>query len=476
MTTGAVTVTANGPPPAGASPLQALLHPLTPQRFLQAYWQQQPLQLTGWADRFRGLFDRAALARALARQHECGLLVRVSRDHEGDGGGGGAHTLIDAGAVAEQLQAGSSVCVDPIDRADPALAELASSLKAEVGHAGPVTVKCYLSPAGYGFNTHFDAHVVTTLQIEGCKRWRVSPAPGVAFPLDNAFLDAAGEVRYVGRRPSSLRSWETPPVDRDAFTEVVLRPGDVLCLPAGTWHDAKASDGHSLALNVAFPPADALGFLADLVRGRLQEQPRWRGGVPAAQPMPDGGSPAAVRAYLAERVEELVDALRSAVAGPDLAAHWAAAVRGAPGHAAPTGGGLAMGAVAPRGAATPAGGRLQVVLGVADADRAAAWYGRVLGCRLLSAIPEFGWVELSTAVPGVSLGLTELDAGTGGGAVLDFGVDDLERMRGVLADNGVTVTDPISEIAGVARFLLAQDLDGNRLMFFEPDDRARGGR
>ena len=106
---------------------------------------------------------------------------------------------------------------------------------------------------------------MTTVQLEGTKRWRVSPTPGVPFPVDNAFLDESGTIRYNGRTPGSLAAWERPAVDRDAFVEVLLRPGDVLCLPAGTWHEAKAAGGPSLALNFSFSPADVAAVLLDLV-------------------------------------------------------------------------------------------------------------------------------------------------------------------------------------------------------------------
>ncbi len=88
--TGALTITASGPPPAEVAAVQRLLHPLTPEEFLADHWHVAPVHLTGWRDRFPGLFDREALARVVARQRELGISVRVSGDREGDGGGAGA--------------------------------------------------------------------------------------------------------------------------------------------------------------------------------------------------------------------------------------------------------------------------------------------------------------------------------------------------------------------------------------------------
>ncbi|MEU8386306.1 AMP-binding protein, partial [Streptosporangium sp. NPDC048865] len=118
--------------------------------------------------------------------------------------------------------------------------------------------------------------------------------------------------------------------------------------------------------------------------------------------------------------------------------------------------------------------RLQCVLTVANAEVAAGWYVRMLGCRVLATIPEFGWVELASPVPGVSIGLSEIPtAGVSGGAVLDFQVDDLERVRELLDGDGTTPPARARDVAGVARFLEASDIDGNRLMFYQPDDERK---
>ena len=426
--TGSVTLTASGPAPAGGSALDELLYPVGLEEFRAHYWHRRPIHLSGWSGRFAGLFDREALARVIRRQRELRISVRVSGDHEGDDGGAAAHVLIDGDDVVDRLRSGTSVCVDPVDRADARVAALAQELRAGLGHLGPVSVKAYLSTPGFGFNTHFDAQVVTTVQIEGCKRWRVSPEPGVAFPAANAFLDGTGTVRYNGRTPASLAPWERPGVNRDSFVEVLLQPGDVLCLPAGTWHEAKASGGDSLALNFSFAPLDI---------------PELSGPQPLAE--------------LASRATELATALRQLAADSDVTTQrLAEALTRAPGRSIGTQPAAAGHADAVAASAVHAGQRLQCVLAVRDAQEAARWWGRM---------------EVSTTVPGVTLGLTELTTGAANrGAVLDFEVGDLEDLRARLNSHGVTVTDPPTEIAGVARVLSAHDPDGNRLMFFEPAD------
>jgi ribosomal protein L16 Arg81 hydroxylase/predicted enzyme related to lactoylglutathione lyase len=457
---GSITLAAQRPPPAGSTAVDTLLHPLGRDEFLAQYWHRRPVHLTGWEGRFAGLFDRDALADALNRQHESGVSVRVSGDHEGDDGGAGAHVLIDADDIAQQLRAGASLCVDPVDRVNPVVARMAAELRAGLGHPGPVSVKAYLSTPGFGFNTHFDAQVVTTAQIEGSKRWRVSPVPGVAFPTDNAFLDDTGTIRYNGRTPGSLAPWERPEVDRAAFVEVVLRPGDVLCLPAGTWHEAKATGGSSLALNFSFAPVDVATLLVELVQPGLEAHHDWRSGLAGDDPL----------VLLSRRAEQLATALHRLACGPALTPERVAGILTEPRRTA--GGFLpaaAGHAAAVAASAVHAGHRLQCVLAVSDATKAAQWYGHILGGTVVSTIAEFGWVEVSTGVPGVTLGLTEMPTEVSNrGAVLDFEVDDLERVRRLLGEHGVRVEDSPTEIAGVARVLSAHDPDGNRLMFFEP--------
>lgn len=458
-----ITLVAEDDLPAHGGAVSTLLHPLGRDEFLAQYWHRRPVHLTGWEGRFAGLFDRDALAEVLRRQHDLGISVRVSGDHEGDGGAAAAHVLVEAADVAELLRAGTSLCVDPVDRVDRGVADVAAELRSGLGHLGPVSVKAYLSTPGFGFNTHFDAQVVTTVQIEGSKRWRVSPLPGVPFPTDNAFLDATGTIRYNGRSPGSLAPWERPEVDRDSFVEVVLHPGDVLCLPAGTWHEAKATDGWSLALNFSFAPVDVAGLLVDLLRPVLDDDPRWRSGLAGGEPL----------AQLALRAGELSRALHRLASGSELTpervtglvtqqgARSTGSVPAAAGHAA-----------AAAASALHTGYRLQCVLAVSDAAKSAEWYRNVLGGDVVSTIAEFGWVEVSTSTPGVTLGLTEMPTNVSNrGAVLDFEVDDLERIRGVLARHGVHVDDRPTEIAGLARVLSAHDPDGNRLMFFEPHEK-----
>ena len=173
-------------------------------------------------------------------------------------------------------------------------------------------MKAYASPDGCGFNTHFDKGIATTLQIEGRKRWRYSTAPAVCCPTDNALVTPGGGVRYVGRTASSLASWErVEDVNQSSFEEVTLEPGDVLCLPAGTWHDAKAI-GRSLALNLSFQPLDFQAFLSFALGGLLKRSAPIGAGACRSRTSDAGsnGPPPSLTAFFGDRLAELQQLLQ----------------------------------------------------------------------------------------------------------------------------------------------------------------------
>ncbi|HZH17806.1 MAG TPA: cupin domain-containing protein [Archangium sp.] len=481
--------------------LHALLAPVPPELFLEHYWERKPLHIRGTPDKFRGLFDRSALERALTRQHERGISVRVSFDNERDEKSVGLHLPIDASQMGEYLARGATVCVDPLDRGAPELAAYAATLKRQLHHAGAVNVRAYLSTHGFGFNTHFDRNIATTLQLEGRKRWRFSEQPGVAFPLYNALLDPSGEVRYPGRRPGALEPWEQVEADEDSFTEVILEPGDVLCLPAGTWHSAKAI-GHSLALNVSFSPLPFLELLQGAVGPLLAHEQEWRRSLPAPPlDCEPGAAPPEMLRFCSERLEELRQVLEQGQyeAGPLVRAWWEAIQGTAGGETAapaflqlrrlqeerkaaprpgrstraepPAGRPPRDEAPPPSSASEPSplayDGTATCTFRVRSLEAAIDWYQKLLGFRLRYRVDAFGWCELATATEGLSLGLSQGSMEHPGGAALTLGIQDLDGARRHLESLGVRFDGPTQVIQGFVKLAAFQDPDGNRLLLSE---------
>jgi ribosomal protein L16 Arg81 hydroxylase len=171
---------------------------------------------------------------------------------------------IGPGDIKEMFHAGATICVTGMERAHPALARAALRATRELRYPGTVSFRAYLSPAGSGFDLHYDARIATTLQLAGVKRWWFSTTPAMHFPLANSPRPLERNTQPRPPNPRSLRS-------------VLLRPGDLLCLPAGTWHRARAQ-ADSLALNLAFDhnTTSVIDALADAVEARLEQDETWR--------------------------------------------------------------------------------------------------------------------------------------------------------------------------------------------------------
>jgi|GEM_PF-2729444 len=224
---------------------------------------------------------------------------------------GPKHTGPMMGVTHDQIgpltDAGATVCVSNIHLADARLAAIASYLKVQIGFSGLAGAHCYFSPAGSGFHTHWDARMTAAVQLVGRKTWRYAHRPAARFPLCNAVYD--------GGRAALVRNHDTPGAesvhvehqDQADFTEVTLEPGDVLVLPAGTWHSAEAG-GCSLAFNLYLQHQSFAASVADWITEHFAGDERWRGGMPVGA-LQDAGTDRALRDYVQARTRELVEAL-----------------------------------------------------------------------------------------------------------------------------------------------------------------------
>lgn len=328
---------AQSPDTAGAAcaELCALLAPLLPDEFISHYWLSRPLYLKGAPDKFSALFNRARFDAAAQRAWSadsagaCRLHAMMPTDEEDLIDTPMTMEQIGAGDIEALLAAGISVCLTDVGCADPGLADFALKVKHQMQYTGNVRFNSYLSPAWSGADMHFDARVSTTLQIEGRKRWVYATRPSITWPVCNAQLGRDGSVvwanPWAGHNP-----WEKlPPMDEVEFTEVVLEPGDLLCLPAGTWHDVKATGTGSLALNLSFGPPSLSAWLAEILAVELAGEDAWRAGPP---PVPaserEAGIPVSVAEYLAARLQEAAAFLASYEANTPVAyAAWRRLIR-----------------------------------------------------------------------------------------------------------------------------------------------------
>ena len=286
--------------------LSNVLNPISPELFFQEHWNRKALHISGQADKFAGLFDQAAFHRAA---HNCGDLKVGYTDDKG----WPAHFQIRPDQIDEMLAAKKTVCASVIQNAEPALISFLDEFRKSFRVAGAFTFNSYLSPDGSGFGLHLDHHPVFILQLDGAKRWRYSPEPGLKQVITNVSFPAGRDVLKL--------PWVTvsrPP--EESLCEAVLRPGDVLYLPKGCWHCAQAI-GHSLALTLAMESVSLLDLVQAAMGPKLNTV-RFRNALDAYSVIESPVStPDQLKNVMHEGLLELSELVQN-ITVDDLAAVW----------------------------------------------------------------------------------------------------------------------------------------------------------
>lgn len=121
-------------------------------------------------------------------------------------------------------------------------------------------------------------------------------------------------------------------------------------------------------------------------------------------------------------------------------------------------------------------GVVTCAVGVTDFDAAIKWYQQVLGFELIFRLDDAGWAEMKTPTANLHLGLTVKEkVDVGGGAIVTFGVHDVDNARKELEAHKVKMEDMV-EVPGMVKLFTFFDPDGNALMMAQDLMRqAQGG-
>ncbi len=290
-----------------------LLAPVDPSYFVDEHWRKQrPLYIPGAPDKFSGLFSRDAFIRAM-RDTPPGETLHVKAVMTDELGHHNEHGCIGAEEALSLYEEGRTICATAVDAADENLARFVRELKREFLFPGDFVVNCYWSPEEKGFNTHFDQQSVWLIQIEGEKHWRFSSEPAIPYPNKNVMLSETGPVEWLQIEQAQL---ERP--DESTFQEVTLRPGDVLYLPPGTWHRARAV-GHSLALTLTQAPYGFYILLFQHLKPLLFHRMEWRRDLPGI--LAKDGDTTQLQTTIEERFEDLKQTINR-INPRELFGHW----------------------------------------------------------------------------------------------------------------------------------------------------------
>jgi ribosomal protein L16 Arg81 hydroxylase len=211
----------------------------------------------------------------------------------------GTKALVDPAKVKTLLGLDASLIANHFHRVCPEVAAVAHMLEREFAARVAANVYCSFK-AVQAFPTHFDLHDVFALQAEGEKTWRIYEARA----------DAPVQPLPPG---DEIEKWLTASRGRMLF-EAHMKPGDILYLPRGQYHDALTGAQASLHVTFGVSPATGLA-LFNLLETALGQESAFR------QYLPDARNQAALRERLAALAERLKTEMTSPAFATDVLNH-----------------------------------------------------------------------------------------------------------------------------------------------------------
>jgi hypothetical protein len=280
--------------------LAQLLSPLSLSEFFGDYFGKKPAVVRGCPERAQELISlRRVVEMVVCKEHHPAGKVLARSEHF-------APDALRATAVRTEadvedwsaivwayLEGGHPLVWNGARGTTPALDELSDALAGAFG--AHVWANLYATgAAGTPLDMHFDAHDVLAVQCEGAKEWQISKVR-INCPLDVPAL--ASTIRQA----LELRGEQAR---RETLMTFMVEPGDVVYIPRGQFHNARALSGCSLHVTFAIAPASGLDALEALSRLAVREA-LFREYLPVRLEDPSGAGERARLQRLGERLAEL---------------------------------------------------------------------------------------------------------------------------------------------------------------------------
>ncbi|MFJ8870252.1 cupin domain-containing protein [Streptomyces sp. NPDC102473] len=278
----------------GVGVLESRLTALSREEFARDVWARTTALTRGASD-FSDVFSPSAVDELISRRGLRTPFLRVAKGGSTlppssftapAGVGATIGDQLDDTALWRAFADGATLVLQALHRTWEPVADLVADLSTELGH--PVQANAYVTPPqNRGFDAHYDVHDVFVLQIEGTKRWIIHE-PVLPDPLRNQpWTDHRSAVADKAAR-------DKPHLD------TVLRPGDVLYLPRGWLHSARAQGEVSIHLTLGVHTWTRYALAEEMARAALASL---REDAPMRRSLPLGCSgPQGERELIRERL------------------------------------------------------------------------------------------------------------------------------------------------------------------------------
>jgi hypothetical protein len=263
--------------------LAALLAPITPEQFFADHYDKAPLHVRGSPGKFAQVLSWRQVNRLLDMTHIwSGTSLKLVMDSQAIPpeqfstrtlGRDGVQLLQpDARLVQGWIAKGASVVMNDVDSLTPGLASVSNAL--EAAGLGKAQANVYISWQSHkAFRTHYDTHDVWAVQVEGEKDWNIWEGRA-EWPIPHPVFKGQPQAHHDQAR-GKLRG------------VVKMKPGDLLYLPRGWYHDALAEAPASV--HIAYGVHAPLGMdLMNILLERVLYDAEFRKPLPRQ----DGSAPA----------------------------------------------------------------------------------------------------------------------------------------------------------------------------------------
>jgi bifunctional lysine-specific demethylase and histidyl-hydroxylase MINA len=295
----------------------ALLAPFSVEEFFSNYHDKRPLYIPGAIDKFAALMSWPMLSELLSQTalwsgRSLNLVLDKRKIDPNDyceraKNRDGAEMLVpDLARVGVWLRRGASLVANDIASFTPALRHLTQLIEQALTVKLQTNLYCSWQ-AHQGFDSHFDLHDVYALHIAGEKRWLIYGCH-FEYPINHPAYTTLGQAFHDQHKGK-------------VSLDVTLKPGDLLYIPRGWYHDALATSSASLhlACGASAPLGlDLLGLLFEMAGKNVafrKPLPRPLYGQAPPQTPQDTQSP---QAALKTHIETLATHLTQIVTSQDF--------------------------------------------------------------------------------------------------------------------------------------------------------------